>query len=91
MSRLLENRSRLGIAPMAFMEIFNKAVYCQDRLVGQERQKRKNATIARPTSNADFVDAEEKGKTSAGESTELRTGRWTLKRRLIATSSLNSL
>lgn len=41
-------------------------------------KKRKNATIARLNPNAkDSVDAEEKGKTSAAESTELRTGRWT--------------
>jgi hypothetical protein len=64
---------------MAFMEIDQaQAEAAKTDLSDKRGKKRKNATIARLNPNAkDCVDAEEKGKTSAGESTELRTGRWT--------------
>jgi hypothetical protein len=64
---------------MAFMEIDQaQAEAAKTDLSDKRGKKRKNATIARLNPNAkDSVDAEEKGKTSAGESTELRTGRWT--------------
>jgi hypothetical protein len=64
---------------MAFMEIDQaQAEAAKTDLSDKRGKKRKNATIARLNPNAkDSIDTEEKGKTSAGQSTELRTGRWT--------------
>lgn len=64
---------------MAFQEIDQaRAEAAKTDLSDKRGKKRKNATIARLNANAkDCVDTEEKGKTSAAQSTELRTGRWT--------------
>jgi hypothetical protein len=65
---------------MAFAELDQALVEAaQTNLSHKRGKKRKNATIARLNANAkESVETEEKGKTSSGHSTELRTGRWTI-------------